>query len=214
MKSAYPELPLIKNPKSTSVSLEESVHYLLGLTDECNARAVYSIMVAEASRTDDKKSFRSAGEYNYAGVQTDGNRWGYSDPIVSVFRRTDSGGNYREFAGFKNNAGFFDFMANRIKDKGFDGCNADNWTETYIQKWWSPKAKASYTKGTEKYNAKKSIYNTAQKQFDEYKKTFKGRIGGANGDKKRRKILIGIGIGILVLGIVGTTAYFIWKQKN
>ena len=60
MKSAYPELPLIKNPKSTSVSLEESVHYLLGLTDECNARAVYSIMVAEASRTDDKKSFRSA----------------------------------------------------------------------------------------------------------------------------------------------------------
>lgn len=212
MKSAYPELPLIENFKSTSVSLEDSVHYLLDVTDECNARAVYSVMVAEASRTSDRKSFRSAGEYNYAGVQTDGGRWGYSDPIVSRFRRVDSGGNYREFAGFKDNKGFFDFMANRIKSKGFDGCDADKWTETYIQKWWSPQAKNQYGKGTEKYNAKKSIFNTAQKQFDEYKKTYKGKVFGKNG-KKGKKILIGFGIGLLILGVVGGTAYFLLKKK-
>lgn len=212
MKSAYPELPLIDNFKSTSVSLEDSVHYLLDVTDECNARAVYSVMVAEASRTSDRKSFKSAGEYNYAGVQTDGGRWGYSDPIVSRFRRVDSGGNYREFAGFKDNKGFFDFMANRIKSKGFDGCDADKWTETYIQKWWSPQAKNQYGKGTEKYNAKKSIFNTAQKQFDEYKKTYKGKVFGKNG-KKGKKILIGFGIGLLILGVVGGTAYFLLKRK-
>lgn len=212
MKSAYPELPLIENFKSTSVSLEDSVHYLLDVTDECNARAVYSVMVAEASRTSDRKSFKSAGEYNYAGVQTDGGRWGYSDPIVSRFRRVDSGGNYREFAGFKDNKGFFDFMANRIKSKGFDGCDADKWTETYIQKWWSPQAKNQYGKGTEKYNAKKSIFNTAQKQFDEYKKTYKGKVFGKNG-KKGKKILIGFGIGLLILGVVGGTAYFLLKRK-
>jgi hypothetical protein len=212
MKSAYPELPLIENFKSTSVSLEDSVHYLLDVTDECNARAVYSVMVAEASRTSDRKSFKSAGEYNYAGVQTDGGRWGYSDPIVSRFRRVDSGGNYREFAGFKNNQGFFDFMANRIKSKGFDGCDADKWTETYIQKWWSPQAKNQYGKGTEKYNAKKSIFNTAQKQFDEYKKTYKGKVFGKNG-KKGKKALVVFGIGLAIVGVVGTTAYFLFRKK-
>lgn len=208
MKSAYPELPLIKNPKTTTVGLEESVHILLDMGDECLAKAVFAVMYAEARRTSDKKSFSSAGEYNYSGVQTDGSRWGYSKPIVSVFRKVDSGGNYREFAGFKDNEGFLDFMANRIKGKGFDGCNADNWTETYIQKWWSPSAKASYGKGTEKYNDKKSIFNSAIKKFDEYKKTYVGKTA-----RKGKKLLIGLTIGFVILGIVGTIIYVINKQK-
>lgn len=172
MQSSYPELPFVDNPKKTIVSLEDAVHYLLNVTDKCTAKAVFSVMIAEASRTTDRKAFNSAGEYNYAGVQTDSGRWGYSKPIISRFRRVDVGGNNREFAGFKNNEGFFDFMANRIKSKGFNGCDADAWTTTYIQSWWSPKAKAQYGKGTAKYNSKKAIYNTAIKKFDEFEKTY------------------------------------------
>jgi hypothetical protein len=208
MKSSYPELPFINNPKRTIVSLEDSVHYLLNVTDECTARAVFSIMVAEASRTEDRKSFNASGEYNYSGVQTDSGRWGYSKPIISRFRRVDVGGNNREFAGFKNNEGFFDFMANRIKAKGFNGCNADNWTNTYIQKWWSPSAKAQYGKGTAKYNSKKAIYNTAMRQFDEFKKTYVKKPKRP----KRKKAFIGVAIGIVALGIIGSTYYFLNKK--
>ena len=171
MKTYYPELPLIENFKSTTVSLSDSVKILLKLNDECLARAVFAVMFAEAARTKDRQSFVSAGEFNYSGVQTDSGRWGYNKPIVSRFRRVDVGGNYREFAGFKNNEGFFDFMSVVIKAKKFDGCNADKWTETYIQSWWSPKKKKEYTKGTLKFNQKKSIYLTAMKFFDSVDKT-------------------------------------------
>lgn len=206
MKSAYPELPQIATPRRTNVSLEESVHHLLSTTDECNARAVYAIMVAEASKTEDRKAFNAAGEYNYSGVQTDSGRWNYSTPIISTFRRIDVGGNDREFAGFKNNEGFFDFMSNRIKAKEFDGCNADNWTNTYIQKWWSPKDKAQYTQGTEKYNAKKSIFNTAIKQFDEFKKTYKG--------KPKSEITNKPNIGFVIIGIFLTISLYLLYTKR
>ena len=208
MKSAYPELPLISNPKITTVGLEESVHILLDLEDKCLAKAVFAVMYAEARRTKDKKSFSSAGEYNYSGVQTDGGRWGYSKPIVSVFRRVDSGGNYREFAGFKNNEGFFDFMSNRIKGKGFDGCDADKWTETYIQSWWSPKAKNQYGKGTAKFNEKKAIYNSAMKRFDEFAKTYEPKK-----KNKNRRFLI---IGLSLIGIIGAgaLAYYFIKRRQ
>lgn len=206
MKSAYPELPLIENPKSNLISLEQSVHLLLSLTeDECLARSVFAVMYAEASRSSDRNSFRSAGNYNYSGVQTDGGRWGYSDPIVNRFRRIDSGNVYREFAGFKNDSGFFDFMLNRIKSKGFNGCNADLWTQTYINRWWSPAAKAQYTKGTAKYNSKKSIFNGAMKRFDQYKLTYPGK-------KKKflnKKNLKTIGIPALFL----VTLYYLHKEK-
>lgn len=176
MKSYYLEVPLIENPKSTLIDLEQTVHVLLSLTDdECLARAVFAIMYAEASRTKDRNSFRSAGNYNYSGVQTDSGRWAYSDPIINRFRRVDSGNKYREFAGFKNDDGFFDFMLNRIKAKGFNGCNADLWTQTYINRWWSPAAKAQYTKGTAKYNSKKSIFLGANKRFDQFKITYPGK---------------------------------------
>ena len=207
MKSAYPELPLIENPRSNLISLEQAVHVLLDQTDdECLARAVIAIMYAEASRPKDNRNFfRSAGNYNYSGVQTDGSRWGYSDPIVNRYRRVDSGKKYREFAGFKNDAGFFDFMLNRIKAKGFNGCNADLWTYTYVNKWWSPADKSSITKGTAKYNSKKSIFLGANKRFDQFKLTYTGK------KKKfltKRNIQI-FGIPALFLGIV----YILHKEK-
>jgi hypothetical protein len=184
LKTAYPELPLVDKSQLTTVSVLDSVHILLDVTgDECLSRAVYAIMIAESAKTDDKKSFRSAGHFNYAGIQTDGSRWGYSDPIVGRFWKVDVGGNNREFAAFKDNSGFFDFMSNRIKKKGFDGCDGDKWTTTYINSWWAPTAKASYTKGTEKYNDKLAIYKTAMRKFDDAKKTYeKGKYGkGSSG---------------------------------
>lgn len=208
MTSAYPELPLIENPKSNLISLEKSVHVLLSLTDDiCLAKAVFAVMYAEASRTSDRNSFRSAGNYNYSGVQTDGSRWGYSDPIVNRYRRVDSGNKYREFAGFKNDAGFFDFMLNRIKAKGFNGCNADEWTYTYINKWWSPAAKAQYTKGTEKYNSKKNIFLGASSRFDKFKLTYPGKsIKKKFLNKKNIKLF---GIPAIFLGML----YYLHKEK-
>ena len=57
-------------------------------------------------------------------------------------------------------------MANRIKGKGFDGNDKDQWTSTYINSWWSPADKNKYTKGTETYNNKLAIYNTAIKKYN------------------------------------------------
>lgn len=209
MKTAYPELPFIDNPTKTTVGLEESVHILLEQAeDECLARAVFGIMYAEASRTTDKTSFRSAGNYNYSGIQTDTSRWKYSEPIVNRFRKIDVGGNDREFAGFKNNQGFFDFMLNRIKAKGFNGCNSDEWTNTYIQSWWSPKAKSEYTKGTKKFNDKKNIFLSAMKRFDEYKKTFTGK---KKSNKKQGTIKWGwfLATTILTVGV-----YFVYRNRK
>lgn len=202
MKTSYPELPEIDPSKITTITLEQTVHKLLTLTDECLARAVFGIMYAEASRTSDKTAFKSAGHYNYSGVQTDSGRWAYSTPIIGRFRKVDVGGNNREFAGFKNNDGFLDFMINRIKAKGFDGCNADAWTDTYIQKWWSPSAKAQYTKGTEKFNSKKAIFTSAMKRFDQFKKTKPNTIPTPN-------------ILPLIIGIaVGSTLMYLYYKTN
>jgi hypothetical protein len=207
LKTAYPELPLVDPKQITEVSVEKSVHILLDQVDECLARAVFAIMWAEARRTSDNKSFKSAGHYNYSGVQTDGNRWGYSDPIVGRFWKVDVGGNNREFAAFKNNEGFFDFMANRIKAKGFNGCNADQWTDTYIQKWWAPAAKAQYGKGTQKFNDKKAIFNTAMRKFDEYEKTkpAKKPPGKINTEKGTLPTAL-----IIALAITG--GYFVYSK--
>lgn len=208
MTSAYPELPLIDKPSSNTISLEQAVHVLLSLTDDiCLAKAVFAVMYAEASRTQDRLSFRSAGNYNYSGVQTDGNRWGYSDPIVNRYRRIDSGNKYREFAGFKNDAGFFDFMLNRIKKKGFNGCNGDLWTTTYIQMWWSPAAKKQYIKGTTTYNNKKSIYNGAISRFEKYKLTYPGK-------PIKKKILNKKNIKLFAIpGIFILTLFYLNKEK-
>ena len=115
MTTSYPELPKVKANVLTYISLENSVHLLLSLTSECTARAVFGIMYAEARKVDN--NFKSAGYYNYSGVQTDSGRWGYSEPIKARFEKKDVSGKLREFAAFKDDAGFFDFMINRIEKK-------------------------------------------------------------------------------------------------
>jgi len=163
VKTSYSNLPVVQY-RATLLPFDEAKKILLKLTDVCTARAVFGILYAEASKKNN--SFVSAGNYNYAGVQTDSGKWGYDKPITGRFARVDSGKRLREFASFNNNTGFLDFMVNRIKAKQFNGCNSSDWTNTYIQRWWSPSAKKQYLPGTEKFNQKKSIYLSAQKKFD------------------------------------------------
>jgi hypothetical protein len=167
-KTSYPELPYLDPPPpSNLLSYKDAAIKLNKLTDKSTAKAVFAIMWAEASKNSKKESFRSAGGYNYSGVQTDSGRWG-AGGIIARYRRIDVGGNNREFAVFKDDDAFLSFMISRIKAKGFNGNNGDSWTTTYINSWWSPKAKKSYTKGTDKYNAKLAIYNTAIRKFNVY----------------------------------------------
>jgi hypothetical protein len=173
LKSFYPQLPLVDKNSSTTVGITDSVHILLDIVDECLARAVFAIMLAESARSSDRQLFVSAGHYNYSGIQTDSGKWGYDKPIVGRFWKVDSGKVNREFAAFSGNEGFFDFMANRIRAKKFNGCDPDQWVTTYINSWWSPVDKAKYTKGTETYNNKLAIFNTAMNIFDKAKKTYK-----------------------------------------
>jgi hypothetical protein len=172
MPTSYPELPKVKGNVLTYISLENAVHLLLSLTTECTARAVFGIMYAEARKVDN--NFKSAGHYNYSGVQTDSGRWGFSDPIKARFEKKDVSGKLREFAAFKDDAGFFEFMINRIEKKGFNGCDPNQWTTTYIQSWWSPAKKNEYKQGSQKFKEKKDIYLSSMKRFDLFKKTFKG----------------------------------------
>lgn len=165
-KTAYPELAFTDPPPpATQMSLEYAATTLKSKYGDSLAKAVFAVMVAEARIKNEK--WNSPGGHNYAGVQTDNARWGGPKVIVGQYATADSK-RMRSFAIFESNATFLDFMANRIKAKGFDGNDGNKWTEKYINKWWSPAAKKSYTKGTPKYNAKLSIYKTAMRYYKKY----------------------------------------------
>jgi len=175
--TSYPELKKLDPGKLTYISLEQAAGKLKNLPDQCLAKAIFAVMYIEAGRTEDRKFFKSAGHFNYGGIQTDSGRWKNDKNFVGRFSKPDISGNVREFAAFKNHEDFFDFMADRLKAKGFNGCNADQWTDTYIQKWWSPAAKAQYKKGSKKYQDKKNVYNGAIKRYEAAPKiTMKQRI--------------------------------------
>ena len=164
-RTAYPELPF-QDYTVTYMTYSEAVTYLKSKYGDDLGKAIFGVLWAESAKSKDvANSFVSAGQYNYAGVQTDNARWGIEGLIIGQFCRVDSGNKTRAFASFENNEKFLDFMASRIKAKGFTS-NPDNWVTVYINKWWSPKAKAEYTIGTEKYNQKLAIFNAAVKKFD------------------------------------------------
>jgi hypothetical protein len=165
-KTAYPEFPFTDpRPPADIMPFKTAISYLKSKYGNDLGKAVFAVLFAEASKTDDKTAFRSAGGHNYAGVQTDNARWG-APGIIGQYSRVDSGNQRRSFAIFASDQTFLDFMANRIKKKGFKGNNGDEWTNTYINSWWSPAAKSSYTKGTTTYNSKLSIYNSAMTRFN------------------------------------------------
>ena len=166
-KTSYPEFSFIEPPpKSNVLTFKEAKTYLSSKYDEGLAKAVFAVLWAEASKTQDRKAFSSAGGYNYAGVQTDSGRWG-AGGIIGQYARRDISGRVRSFAVFKDNNGFLDFMASRIKAKGFSGINGDIWTTVYINSWWSPPEKGSYIKGTKVYKEKLSFYQSAMKRYNQ-----------------------------------------------
>ena len=195
--TAYPNLPWVEY-KTTYLLYKEAKDYLSKTTDEATAKSVFAVLWAEAGKSKDKPGFVSAGNNNYAGVQSDGN-WGDKERtgtenkypyFSSQYCRKDSGNQYRAFASFETNEKFLDFMIDRIKKKGFNSSNADGWTHTYVQSWWSPglndknggvPAKSKIYKdstqtwvdfhdqtkiGGDTFNNKKSIFNTAIGKWD------------------------------------------------
>jgi hypothetical protein len=163
-QTSYPELPFTSPPPPpTTLSFKKAVSYLNKKYGKALGKSVFTIMFAEARHIGE--SFSSAGGYNYAGVQTDSGRWG-APGIVGQYRRIDSGGVDRAFAIFVNDESFLDFMANRVNKKGIVATSSDTWTTGYINKWWSPAAKSSYTKGTPDYSHKVAIYNSASRRYE------------------------------------------------
>lgn len=163
IKTSYPELPLISPPPATTLAYSEAKKILKSITDEDTAKAVFAIIWAEASKTGN--AFSSAGGYNYSGVQTDSGRWGVAgSSIIGRFVRKDQV-RLREFAQFADDKSFLTFMVDRVKAKGFTA-SGDSWTSTYINRWWSPADKALYTKGTQVFNQKLAIFNTAISRYN------------------------------------------------
>lgn len=167
--SKYTSTPVVSYT-STKLSYADTKRFLqLVTSDTCLQKAVFAILSAEASKygSGTTGGFNSAGGYNFAGVQTDNAIWGgnlnsyASKRITGQFQRVDGGGVLRWFAAFDDDTGFLEFMTNRVQNKGFDGCDGNKWVTTYINSWWSPAAKASYTVGTPTFNSKLSIFNSA-----------------------------------------------------
>jgi hypothetical protein len=132
-KTAYPELPFTEPPPpanelpfATAVKYLKSKYSANGLD-----KAVFAILYAEASKN--KTGFLSAGGFNYAGVQTDNSRWN-APGIIGQYSRKDAK-RVRSFAIFASNESFLDFMANRVKSKGFSGIDANSWANSYLNKW-------------------------------------------------------------------------------
>lgn len=161
-ESSYPELEYVE-AKSTTLTFATAKAYLKKKYGEVGL-SVFAIMYAEARK---KGEAFVAYNNNFGGVQTDSGRWGKTaDAFISAQFRAKDAKSERIFASFANPEAFLDFMASRVGGKGFKGTNGDSWTTLYINKWWSPAAKAEYVAGTATYKNKLSIFNDAKKQYD------------------------------------------------
>jgi len=158
-KTSYPNLPILTSVQSTTYPINSAAQYLKQKYPS-TGKAVFAVIVAEAAKAG-RDNFISAGGNNFGGVQTDSGVWGFGN-FEGQFCRRDSSNTFRMFAAFATPEAFLDFIANRLQAKGFNSnLTPDQWTELYINKWWSPVEKASYTKGTSTFNSKLSIYNSA-----------------------------------------------------
>lgn len=162
-KTVYPNLEIKDTVQVETYPISKAAAYLKANHPDVG-RAAFAVMLAEASTAGD--NFRSAGGNNFGGVQTDAGVWGFGN-FNGQFCRRDSGGQLRMFASFTTPEAFLDFLANRLKAKGFSSTSgAENWTTKYINNWWSPVEKFSYVKGSTVFNTKLSIFNRASILYD------------------------------------------------
>ena len=161
-KTSYPELPIITTIQPDYLKIADAAKYLKSKYPDIGL-AVFALLLQEAAKSGD--SFISAGGNNFGGVQTDAGKWGFSN-FTSQFCRRDSENTLRMFAMFKTPYDFLDFLANRVRKKGFTS-DPNQWTRTYIDKWWSPKEAASYVQGTLKYREKLAIFNSAVTRYNQ-----------------------------------------------
>ena len=164
-KTAFPKIPFTDPPPpQQTLSFKYTINYLRNNTTEKAAKAIFAVIIAESRKDNVAQEFISAGEYNYAGVQTDSGRWGSSNKfIIGQYSKIDSGNVRRSFAMFGSNDKFLDFMINKLgpSDRDFDGSNSNIWTNQYVYKWWSP---ANPT--PQDIANKKSIYNSAMNIYN------------------------------------------------
>lgn len=161
-KTSYPELAITTTIQPDYIKITDAAKYLKSKYPDVGL-ATFALLLQEAAKSGD--SFRSAGGNNFGGVQTDAGKWGFSN-FSGQFCRRDSANALRMFAMFKTPYEFLDFLANRVKKKGFTS-DPNQWTRTYIDKWWSPKEAASYVQGTSQYKEKLSIFNSAVTKYNQ-----------------------------------------------
>jgi hypothetical protein len=170
-KTTYNELPILPRTPQDSLSYTDTVKYLNSKYPEPVAKAVFAIMGAESSKNDARTAFMSAGGHNYSGTQTDAGKWGggVDKLFVGQFCKVDVSGRSRMFAAFEKPEDFLDFMASRVKAKGFDKqAGGAHWTERYLNTWVQVDMKGNDPQKYSKwYPNKLSIYNTYARKFDE-----------------------------------------------
>jgi len=162
-RTAYPNLTIKETVQVETYPIAKAATYLKTKYPDVG-KATFAVMIAEARTAGD--NFRSAGGNNFGGVQTDAGVWGFGN-FDGQFCRRDSTGQLRMFASFPTPEAFLDFLANRVKAKGFTSTSGDVWTSVYIDRWWSPREKASYVKGSTVFNNKLSIFNRASRLYDQ-----------------------------------------------
>ena len=131
----YPYLPVIEN-NWTTITIADTIRAIKAKNLDGNlSRSMFAVILAEAAKTKDRKSFRGLNN-NYAGVQTDSGVWSNSN-FEAQTAKIDSGGNPRMFAVFTDFDSFLDFLADRLAYKGFARtATADTWATNYIRNWW------------------------------------------------------------------------------
>ena len=155
-KTVYPQLPILETVQTNYLKVTDAAKYLKSKYPDVGLQA-FALILQEARKSGD--SFRSAGGNNFGGVQTDVGPWGFSN-FTAQFCRRDNAKALRMFAVFATPYDFLDFLANRVKKRGFT-TDPDQWTRLYIDKWWSPDDATSIVKGTPRYREKLSTFNSA-----------------------------------------------------
>lgn len=166
-RTTFADLPFTTpTPPREQMPYEFAVRYLEDNTTQNAARAIFAVIYAEASKYSD--GFNSAGQYNYAGVQTDVGRWGKCNPfIIGQYCRVDSGGVTRAFAMFDSDEAFLDFMICKLgpSDRNFNGLDVESWVKDYVCNWIFGSCNG-VPQST--FDNKKIIYRDAMAKYNQY----------------------------------------------